>query len=86
MAKKKKRGSHVWFQLYDDQVDLSDGVIILRPEIRIVGPFDLCFARLFRAYAWELLRAFCDRELMCYLPQSDPDPAAESDQEVSGNE
>lgn len=86
MAKKKKRESHVWFQMYDNQVDLSDGVIILRPEIRIVGPFDLCFARLFRAYAWEIFNSVFERELMRYLPKPDPEPTAVSDQEVTGNE
>lgn len=82
MAKKKK-SSRVFYQMYDNQVDLSDGVIILRPEIRIVGSFDLCFARLFRAYAWGLFRRFCDQELMEYLPQPDQDPVVLPIEEVT---
>ena len=84
MAKKKKMVPRMFFSMCNDQVDLSDGVIILRPEIRIVGSFNLDFARLFQAYAWEAFSVFIDRELMRYIPKPDPDPV--SSEEVPGNE
>ena len=77
MAKKRK-GCQIWFTMCNlDSCVVSDGGIIMRPEIRVVGPFDRCFGELFVAYASDKICSFVMNDLKQYLPKPDPAPSEE---------
>lgn len=81
MAKKRK-GWKVFVKWQTDPCDVSDGVCILRPEIRIVGAFDVCFARLYAHVFSDKIFDLITKDLSSYLPAEE----ASSDQDASGKE
>lgn len=72
MAKKRK-GTAVWLNWDTDSYHLSDGRIILRPEIRIEGPFDKFFSKCFFAVFEHRLNILVFDEMERFLPSADDD-------------
>lgn len=73
MARKRK-GSVVGIDW--DDTTIEDGYIVIRPVVRIWGPFDVNFGRLFVEYVKDKI---CDLifDLSHHIPKSDSAPSEE---------